>query len=152
MRNIRKIRKSYAYDVCLSFAGEDRNYVQAVANELRNRGIRVFYDMYEEENLWGKDLYEHLDYVYGQAARYCVMFISRHYAKKVWTSHERKAAQERALRDHREYILPARIDETSLPGIRSTIGYISVRNKEPAEFAKLLIRKLTPERVLEFQQ
>jgi hypothetical protein len=47
---------SYAYDVCLSFAGENREYVEATAAELRKRGVRVFYDKYEQAELWGKDL------------------------------------------------------------------------------------------------
>jgi hypothetical protein len=48
------------YDVALSFAGEDRAYVEAVADGLRQSGVRVFYDAYEEASLWGKDLYVEL--------------------------------------------------------------------------------------------
>jgi hypothetical protein len=59
------------YDVCLSFAGEQRDYVEQVASRLRQEGIRVFYDGYEQVSLWGKDLYEHLDWAYRRAARYC---------------------------------------------------------------------------------
>ena len=43
----------------------------------------------------GKDLYTHLDDVYQNAARYCVLFVSRDYARKVWTNHERESAQAR---------------------------------------------------------
>jgi hypothetical protein len=44
-----KIRKDdYPYDVCLSFAGEDRAYVAKVAQRLKALGIRVFYDAFEE--------------------------------------------------------------------------------------------------------
>ncbi len=64
------------YDVCLSFVGEDRDYVKAVAEALRRRAVRVCYDEYEQAELWGKDLYSHLDEVYRAAARYCVVFIS----------------------------------------------------------------------------
>ena len=53
---------TYDYDVCLSFAGENRAYVEEVASDLFARGIRVFYDKYEEVELWGKDLYVHLDH------------------------------------------------------------------------------------------
>ena len=35
------------YDVALSFAGEDREYVEAVAQGLKNAGISVFYDRFE---------------------------------------------------------------------------------------------------------
>ena len=52
--------KQYSYDVALSFAGEDRIYAEALAGALRHHGIRVFYDKYEKDTLWGKDLYTHL--------------------------------------------------------------------------------------------
>ena len=36
------------YDVALSFAGEDREYVDRVAAALVRSGVSVFYDHYEE--------------------------------------------------------------------------------------------------------
>ena len=83
------MREDARYDVALSFAGEERPYVEAVADALRNAGVKVFYDDYEKVTLWGKDLYSHLDYVYRKASRYCVLFVSESYARKVWTNHER---------------------------------------------------------------
>jgi hypothetical protein len=44
-----------AYQVALSFAGEQRDYVEAVSRFLRARGIAVFYDRFEAVTLWGKD-------------------------------------------------------------------------------------------------
>ncbi|WP_454045328.1 TIR domain-containing protein [Chryseobacterium sp. Marseille-Q8038] len=64
------------YDVVLSFAGEDRKYVEQVAKHLKNKGVKVFYDSYETVNLWGKDLYQHLDNIYQRKAKYAVIFIS----------------------------------------------------------------------------
>lgn len=66
------------YDVALSFAGEDRTHAQSLADALRQRYIRVFYDEYEKAALWGKDLYAHLSDVYQNRARYCVILISQH--------------------------------------------------------------------------
>ena len=63
------------YDIALSFAGEDREVVDVVAALLKERSVRVFYDKYEQAQLWGKDLYQHLSYVYKDAARFCVIFI-----------------------------------------------------------------------------
>ena len=60
-------RGEFGYDVALSFAGEQRAYVEKVAAALRRRGHRPFYDDYEKASLWGKDLYEHLDCVYQKA-------------------------------------------------------------------------------------
>ena len=77
------------YDIAVSFAGEDRDYVEQIANAIRLKGMSVFYDKYEEADLWGKDLYVHLTKVYKDYSKYCLMFISESYAQKQWTSHER---------------------------------------------------------------
>lgn len=129
------------YDVTLSFAGEDRAYVEKVAAALYALGVRVFYDRYEQVDLWGKDLYTHLDDVYRKRAKFCVVFISRHYADKVWTNHERKSAQARTFEEKSEYILPVRFDDTEVPGMLPTIGYIEATTREPAELALMIANK-----------
>lgn len=132
----------FEYDVCLSFAGADRSYVHKTADFLQRDGVRVFYDEYEEAELWGKDLYAHLHEIYSRAARYCVIFISTSYAKKLWTNHERRSAQERAFRERQEYILPARFDNTAIPGLAKTVSYISLRNRTPKALAALISQKI----------
>lgn len=130
------------YDVALSFAGEDRVYVEQVAAALRSMGVSVFYDKYEMVSLWGKNLYTHLQEVYSHKASYTVIFISKHYKEKLWTNHERESAQVRAFTEKEECILPARFDDTQIPGIHSTIGYISLDGYRPEEFAELIGRKI----------
>jgi len=129
------------YDFAFSFAGEDREYVEQVAQALKDR-CRIFYDGYEQVNLWGRDLYVHLDDIYRRRARFCVIFISRHYARKLWTNHERASAQARAFSDNQIYILPARFDDTEIPGIRPTLGYIDLQQHTPDSFAELLYQKI----------
>ncbi len=132
----------YQYDVGLSFAGEQREYVEQVANELTSRGIRTFYDDYERGALWGKDLYAHLSEVYEHYCRYCVIFGSSEYAEKVWPSKERESAQARALHDRDEYILPARFDDTPIPGLPNTVSYIDLNRVSPKELADLILEKI----------
>jgi len=134
--------KTYRFDVSLSFAGANRAYVRRVADILRNMGVRVFFDEYSKADMWGKDLYTHLQDFYQNAARYCVLFLSKQYAKNVWTNHERQSAQARAIRQNSEYILPARFDNTQIPGLAHTIGYISLRKMSPSGLAKLIQEKL----------
>ena len=131
-----------SYDIALSFAGEDRAYVEMVADQLRGRSVSVFYDRYNEADLWGKDLYTHLIEVYRQRAKYTLMFISKHYREKMWANHERRAAQSRAFEDAADYILPARFDDTEIPGLLPTTAYIDLRLKSPAEVALLVCIKL----------
>ena len=130
------------YDVALSFAGEDRTYVEKVAEKLRDIGIKVFYDDYEKSDLWGKNLYEHFSIVYKDKSRYVVMFISKHYAEKAWPSHERRNAQAKAINQNFEYILPARFDDTPIPGMLDTTAYIDLSITEPGEFANLIVDKV----------
>ena len=130
------------YDIALSFAGEDRQYVDDVANILKSHGVSVFYDKFEEANLWGKNLYDYLNDIYQNKARYTIMFISEHYNKKLWPNHERQAMQSRAFQENQEYILPARFDETEIPGLFPTVYYISLRDKPPSDFAKIIFKKL----------
>jgi hypothetical protein len=133
---------SFEYDVAISFAGEDRSHAEQIAGLLKSRQVRVFYDMYEQATLWGKDLYAHLNDVYGKKARYCVMLLSSHYAHKLWTNHERQSAQARAFQQQEEYILPVKLDDTSIPGIHPTTGYIDLRQVTVERLAELLLKKL----------
>lgn len=130
------------YDIVLSFAGEDRGYVEQVAEILNERGVVVFYDKYEQVTLWGKNLQEHFESIYRQQARYCVMFISKHYADKIWTRHERRAALARAMAERAEYVLPARFDDTEIPGLNPVVGYVSLDGISPKHLAEMLLQKL----------
>jgi hypothetical protein len=144
MKTKKKRSENFEYDVCLSFAGENRMFVGRVANHLKGKGVRVFYDKYERIELWGRDLYTHLDRIYRQAAKYCVVFVSKHYASKLWSNHERRSAQARAFEENREYILPARFDDTEIPGIPGTLGYLDLRRVGPTALAESVIEKLGP--------
>ncbi|MFI6101945.1 toll/interleukin-1 receptor domain-containing protein [Lentzea sp. NPDC051213] len=130
------------YDVCLSFAGEDRPYVDEVARHLTELGVSRFYDTDEQADLWGKNLVEHLDQIYRQDSRFCVMFVSEHYARKMWTKHERQSAFDRAMVSDTEYVLPARFDDTQLPALRVGTGFIDLRNRTPRELAEMIARKV----------
>lgn len=135
-------RREYEYDVCLSFAGEDRGYVEMVAKQLKGAGLSVFYDEDETAKLWGKELTEHLDHIYREASRYCVIFVSEAYARKEWTRLERRSALSRAMKEEGEYILPARFDDTDLPGLRPTVAYIDLREYAPATLVQFLVEKI----------
>src|SRR5438105_8776579 len=112
------------YDIVISFAGEDRSIARDIAGKLQASGIRVFYDKFNKAALWGKNLYDELADIYANRARLCIMLISESYTKKKWTKHERKSAQDRALREDAEYILPVRLDDTEVPGLPESVAYI----------------------------
>jgi hypothetical protein len=130
------------YDIALSFSGDDRDFVEKVASALVEIGITVFYDDYFQIDLWGKDLYQYLNDLYKTKSIFTVIFISKSYKEKLWTRHELKSAQARAFKENYEYILPVRIDDTDLPGVNETTGYLDVSNMTPEELAIKIKLKL----------
>jgi hypothetical protein len=130
------------YDVALSFAGENRDYVEQVAALLQTSGIKVFYDKFETVQLWGQNLADHLSEIYGKRSRFVVMFVSKHYPHKGWPTHERQSAQARAITENKVVLLPARFDDTEIPGLPATTGYINLAQTSPAQLAELIKQKL----------
>ena len=134
--------QGWRWDVALSFAGAQRDYVEQVARALKARGVRCFYDADEQIELWGKYLAEELPAIYGEQAAAVVVFVSAEYAARDWTRLERRAALDRAVRERREYVLPARFDDTPLPGLLSDMVTVDLRRQTPQQFAAMIAAKL----------
>ena len=132
----------WRWDVALSFAGAQRPYVEQVARALRARGVRCFYDADEQLELWGRYLAEELPGIYGEQAAAVVVFISAEYAERDWTRLERRAALGRAVRERREYVLPARFDDTPLPGLLADMVTVDLRGRTPEQCAAMIAGKL----------
>ena len=134
--------RPWQWDVALSFAGAQRDYVEQVARALQAQGIRCFYDADEQIDLWGKYLAEELPAIYGEQAATAVVFVSADYAGRDWTRLERRAALNRAVRERQEYLLPARFDDTPLPGLLSDMVAVDLRTRTPRQFAGMIAAKL----------
>ena len=132
----------FDYDVALSFAGEDRSVARQIASGLEARGVRFFMDEFERTLLWGKDLSDGLRSRYGERTRYVVILVSKHYAVKDWTDFEFTVAKKEAGRRTREFILPVRLDDTPLPGLRSAIAYLSLTEYGVDGIVEEIVRKL----------
>jgi hypothetical protein len=129
------------WDVALSFAGAQRDYVGQVGLALQARGLRCVYDADEQVDLSGTYLAEELPAMYGGQAAVMVVFVSGEYAAGNWTRPERRAALDRALRERREDVLAARFDDTRLPGLwPGTV--VDVRGWTPQQLAAAIAAKL----------
>lgn len=144
-RQTKRERARRQYDVALSFAGEDRAYVEQVVGELKSLGISVFYDKDEAVHLWGKDLTERLGEVYGKDSRFVVLFLSRHYAEKAWPTHEKRYALGRQIVGEKDRLLPVRFDDTEIPGLPSTMAFLDLRVLTPEKLAELIRQKIDAE-------
>src|SRR5260370_8206450 len=77
------------------------------AVEVIGMSFLPLYDDFFPEQLWGKNLAIFFDEIFRKKARFCVMFVSKEYQQRVWTIHEARSAQPRALPEKvNEYILP----------------------------------------------
>jgi len=115
------------FQVAMSFADEDRSFVREVVDAPRADSVRVFYDADLEVELWGRDLAQYLDSVYRSRSDFVVVFIFRDYVAKKWTRHEFRSALAGAIMAKREYVLPARFDETEVPGLPPTARHVDLR-------------------------
>lgn len=90
------------YDVFVSHASEDKNYVRRLVAALKKAGIRVWYD--NDQMGWGDDLRSSIDIGLANS-RYGIVVFSRAFLKKHWTEHELNGlfAKERA---GRKVVLP----------------------------------------------
>ncbi len=109
---------------------------------LKKSDFTVFYDEDAKAEMWGEDLTEFFTQVYEHRARFALMFISKHYAAKAWTRLERRSVLQRALEQSSSYLLPVRIDSTSLPGVRESIGFLEAHVEGPAGIAQAVAQKL----------
>lgn len=139
----------FQYDVALSFAGEQREYVKRVSECLDKLGISNFYDYNEKANLWGKNLTQYLQNVYFRDSRYFVPFITLEYLQKDWPQLEFKFALDRNMQEHapdfQQYVLPVYLCDfrsIDVPGLPKSVGCVDGRKTSPAELAGLLAEKI----------
>jgi orotate phosphoribosyltransferase-like protein len=116
----------FEYDVAVSYASENLEIVKQIAEKLRENNIRVFFDKYEKIKLWGKNLSTHFQLVYGKKSCFVLVFVSKEYSIKDWTNFEFIIARDAAKTKEIEFILPVRLDNTPLVGLKSDIAYLDL--------------------------
>ena len=129
----------YRFDVAISCAGADRDFVQRVAQILQRSKLRVYYDDNESNhvNMVGRDLDKEIERIYEREAKHCVAFLSAAYAAGEWTRAELRAMMRRAAADE-FYLKPIRLDDTTFPEIPKGLVYFDARKGRPLSDATLL--------------
>ncbi len=131
---------AYKYDAALSFAGEDRKHAESLNRLLTKRGYSIFYDAKRRAHLWGKTARD-FEKAYGPQTRFVIPFVSRHYPKKDWTRFEFDAAKREERKRGDEFILPIRIDDTTLFGLHDDVIRLDLRETRIEEIARLFDEK-----------
>ncbi len=138
-----KIKENlFEYDIAFSFAGEDREIVKQIAEQLKTLSISVFYDEYEKAKLWGKRLDHYFKSTYAESTKYVIPFISKHYPNKDWANFEFTIANAESKKRDSEFILPVRIDDTVMVGISDNVAYLDYNAEGKDGIIKAIQSKL----------
>ena len=133
----------HSFDVALSFSGAQRVFVSEVAGHLKTLGVKVFFDEFGKSGLWGANLVEEFQEIYEHRSRYVVIFVSVEYLESKWTSLERRSAIDGAMTRNQQRVLPVRFDDVALPGLSSSVGYLSASEYSTAALASLIAKKVS---------
>jgi hypothetical protein len=137
--------RSPMFQLALSYANADSAYVEQVADELKRRNVS-FFDPRTDVAMLGEYRPAEIARVYNTDTQHVILFISAAYVRDLDSRVEQRAAIDKALKTD-GFALPARFDETLVPGLSSSIGSVDLledgRSMPPGEFADLVVRWLT---------
>lgn len=133
-----------SYQVALSFGGEQRPLVSAVAEHLAAALGRdhVFYDKYYEAELARPDLDVYLHKVYHDRSRLVVVFLGADYERKEWCGLEWRAVRDLIKQKSSEQIMLVRVDEGAVSGVLGIDGYLDARGRSPEEIAEIILGRV----------
>ena len=92
--------------------------------------------------LWGKNGIEAFQAIFERQSAYVVMFVSAAYVRKPWTRLERQATLSRMIQESRDFVLPVRFDDTTVPGLPASTIYEDATRCTPAQLAVKIAEKL----------
>lgn len=133
------------YDIAVSFAGEQRDYVVQVVEACKRHGIAVFYDFDLSNDWWGHSFIREQRKIYGTQARFFVPFISTEYLAKPIPMDEFSAAMMTAVKQGDGYILPVLMGDVKVPPdlLHPHIVYLRGDDYTPDQLAEQLQRRIT---------
>ncbi len=122
--------KKYKYDVALSYASEDVDFVNAVYEILCSENIDVFFAPKFQHNFLGEGMNRLLYEVYKKESLFVAAFVSESYINKEKPMYEAEIAIERREEENRSCILPIYLEKNiKLPGLDKDIAYIEGKSK-----------------------
>lgn len=126
-----------SYDIAVSFAEEQGDYVHAVVMAARALALKVFYEPDMTNAWWGRNFLLERRKVYGQRALHFVPFISAKYLADAVPRDVFSAAMVRSLEREDRYILPVLVGDVLVPYelVPPTIGVLYAEDNTPDELA-----------------
>ena len=136
--------QSKRFRVALSFAGEQRAFVEEVAGHLTAQlgKDRVFYDGYYTAELARPNFDTYLTNIYLNESDLIVVFFSANYEQKDWPGLEWRGVRSLILTRADSDIMPFTFDGVIPVGMLPIDGYIAIEEKAPQDVASLILERL----------
>jgi len=103
---------------------------------------KVLYDRNFEAEFARLDLDVYLQKLYHDESELNAVFLCKDYEKKEWCGLEWRAIRDLIKRRNHKGIVLLRFDDTAIPGVFSTDGYIDLRSNSPEQTAQLILQRL----------
>lgn len=131
------------FQVALSFPGESRKEVEAVATSLAKhlKKEKIFYDNWYKSELARPNLDTYLYNIYEKESELVVVFLCKEYEKKEWCGLEWRAIRD-LIKKRQDNIMPVRFDDTNISGFLSIDGYIDYNSHTPDDLANFIKERL----------
>lgn len=125
------------FDIAVSFADEQRRYVEHTVVAARNLGLKVFYDKDALFDWWGLNFIVEQRKIYSGSTLFVVPFISKEYLERPFPMDEFAAAMIKAVRLRHPYVLPIVVGDVDIPAelLHPHIGFLRAEDHTPEELA-----------------
>lgn len=135
--------RKYKFDVGISYASEEEEYVSRVIKLLKELyNLEVFYAPEEQRKMLGEDLLVYLNRVYKNECRYVAVFISEHYLIKEYTRQEAAIIKLRQKSENYRFVIPIVFGSARLEWLSKDIDYLSGDKSVESEIAYYINDKI----------
>lgn len=114
----RDSKADYEFDFAISFAGENRELAESIANLLKILDCTVFYDRHFEANYLGQAWSKQFHEIFAEKSRLVICLLDKFHSEKIWPTFERDCFKPRVLDAS---VIPIYLDDTKFVGIPDDI-------------------------------
>ncbi len=132
----------FRFDIAISYAGEEEGIAEDLFKLLQDKKVNVFFAKDEQSYLLGKPQKQEYKFIFATDTKFVVPIISKNYVHKDWPKYEFKIAKEEDHKRYVDFILPIRIDDNILEGLKEDISYIDLRKKGIFRTVDIIFNKL----------
>lgn len=132
------------FQVALSFPGEHRELVRAIAGELAQifGRTQVLFDEYYTAEFARPNLDTHLQELYFNQSQLVVVFLCAAYEKSQWCGLEWRAIRTMIKQHRDEQIMFIRLDDGDVKGIFEIDGFVDAQDKSAKQIAELVCERV----------